>query len=987
MIPIRPMRGAGAGLVLGTLLVLLEGTSAPFHGGGHVVAAPWAIPSLLLLFAAAAAATFLAASVGKAGLVGVSAFLGYGAGHAAAAGAHARQLPLASHWDVILACLLPMSVLGLRGVAAKMPRRFAALGTVIFLAAAFTQRGRYHELREVVAGLAALCLLPLSFQLGSRIGRVAVRRAWLVLLAACVPSALLLGLRPEPVQWAQASGSATTLLAARIRTAALGDRNEGDLPRSAWPDYFEGPLPEQVQARLDADGGTRPEMVIFITVDALRADVVGRRDENGKPVTPTLDRMAREGFVFSRAYAPAPGTHLSFFGFLSGFYPSQYLAEDDAFNSLPLITKRLRSAGVQTRASYPLNGLTLEPETFRRRDLDFEVISGHGWDDPPVDATLRLLLEDRDTRPCFAYWHILRAHFPYEGRGSLWERYLQDIRAADAMVGRLLEALAMKAWGRRTWVIVSADHGEEFEEHGAFRHGTQLYEESVHVPLIVWGARVPRGSFDGPVSLVEIPPTLEELFRLPVAGRPRYAGRSLLPLILGLSDPERPEGVLIDNPPVGVARWNTLSAVATREWKLVTNERTRTAELFHLPADPRESRNLAYDRPEVTARLRTLLRSLRAHGSLGRGDVYADLEGLQDLFLEAEETGPGAVLAQLRLVKQLPKELFVRYLLYLASIAEPVAMREASRSFEDRADPLVRASLEVLKAQQGLLARNDVVALVERNRFPKNPDWQAARLALAARFHVPVEATAREADGLRLRLVRALYDVIVRGVAPSRELCRRGLRATSSWTRLEAARLVRFAPGTVSEDDLVSALERAREPHLERELLLSLDPASSRSRALLLGRLDPARPLSAQAAMARLAALRPPPAGLAAISFADPRYTGEEGPFLPGDALFARGKSRRMVLPYTKPAGKILLGLFLMFPSDGPKAVRLRLHCGARTWPIDYPPRDPALPLVISMDGDETAPLILEVTSGDPRDLRVAGLMASRPRTEGTSGH
>lgn len=975
------------GLVLGGLLALLEGASASLLAGGHAVGRFWALPCLVLLVAAATLATLLVCMLGRPGLIGAACFLGYMAGHTAAAGAHARRLPMAPHWDLILALLLPVGLLATRRLALRMPRRFAALGVVVFLAAAFTQRGRYLELREIAAGLAALFLIPLALDWGGRLRPRLARRALVMLVVLAIPSGLLAVLRPEPVQWAQASGSATTLLVARLRTAGFLRQDDGAPPRSVWPDYFEGPLPDKVQSWLDAGEDRRPEMVVFVTVDALRADVVGRRDGNGDPVTPTLDRMAREGFSFSRAYAPAPGTHLSFFGFLSGFYPSQYLAQSDAFNSVPLITERLQAGGVQTRASFPVNGLTLEPETFRRHHLDFEVASGHPWEDPPVDETLRLLLEDRDTRPCFAYWHILRAHFPYEGQGSLWERYLQDIHAADHMVERLLAAIAAKSWGRRVWVVVSADHGEEFEEHGALRHGTQLYEESVHVPLIVWGAQVPKGTSDRPVSLVEIPPTLEEIFRLPTAGRPHYAGRSLLPLMLGYHDAERPEGVLIDNPPVGVARWNTLSAVATREWKLITNERTRTEELFDLAADPHETRNLAYERPQIAAAQRGLLRSLRAHGSLGQGDVYADLEGLQDLFMEAEAVGPGAVLAQLRLIKHLPRDLLVRYLLYIASVAEPVSMREAARSFQDNPDPLVQGSLEVLKAQRGLLDRDEVVALVTDREFAENADWEAARHALAARFRIPVDDRDAAPESLRLRLLRALSHLVVRGEAPPDGLCRQGLRARSAWTRLEAARLARHAPTTISEDDLLSALDRAREPHLARELLLGLDPSSPRSMARLLEHLDPAHPLLAQAAMARLAAVNPMPPGLTAISFADPKYTGSDGPFMKGDPIFARGRSRTMRLPYAKPPGEVLVGLFLTFPSDGSQAVRLMLRCGARSWPIDYPPRDPALPVIIPMTGNESAPLVLEIISGDPRNLRLAGLIACSLAKRSSSGH
>jgi arylsulfatase A-like enzyme len=111
--------------------------------------------------------------------------------------------------------------------------------------------------------------------------------------------------------------------------------------------------------------------------------------------------------------------------------------------------------------------------------------------------------------------------------------YDGEIHYTDHNVGRLLDTLQRAGRLDDTLVVLTSDHGEEFREHGMFGHGNTLYEESIHVPLLVrFPARVAAGrAVDEPASLVDLAPTILDLCDLPVPNG--TWGRSLVPLLAG----------------------------------------------------------------------------------------------------------------------------------------------------------------------------------------------------------------------------------------------------------------------------------------------------------------------------------------------------------------------------------------------------------------------------------------------------------------------
>jgi len=191
--------------------------------------------------------------------------------------------------------------------------------------------------------------------------------------------------------------------------------------------------------------------------------------------------------------------------------------------------------------------------------------------------------------------------------------YDAELAWVDENIGRLLEGL--KAQGRleHTLIVVTGDHGEEFFEHGRYGHRNGLSEQTLHVPLIVWGPGlgVPAGRVVAdPVAIYDILPTLIDYAGLPE--EPGLYGRSLRPLVEGGSLPARPlSAALTYFPREPVGYYELYRAVAVNGLKLVSKVRVRWSpdaerdlagdtiegseqvQVFDLAADPLEQHDLA----------------------------------------------------------------------------------------------------------------------------------------------------------------------------------------------------------------------------------------------------------------------------------------------------------------------------------------------------------------------------------------------------------
>src|SRR5262249_20606833 len=143
-------------------------------------------------------------------------------------------------------------------------------------------------------------------------------------------------------------------------------------------------------------------------------------------------------------------------------------------------------------------------------------------------------LEKHGEGPLFLFLHFMDAHYPYDAagaEGAPFEAYLREVALCDAAIGRLIDALKTEHMWSRTALIVASDHGEAFGQHDTPYHGLTLYEELVRVPIVV---RVPgdtRRTVDAPVSLIDVGPTILDLFRQRTPGA--FMGQSLVPFLRG----------------------------------------------------------------------------------------------------------------------------------------------------------------------------------------------------------------------------------------------------------------------------------------------------------------------------------------------------------------------------------------------------------------------------------------------------------------------
>jgi arylsulfatase A-like enzyme len=388
--------------------------------------------------------------------------------------------------------------------------------------------------------------------------------------------------------------------------------------------------------------------VILIVIDTLRADHLGTYGY-ARLTSPALDAFARTGAVFSHAYATSPWTLPSFGSIFTGLLPSQHGA--GALLSVgPKVLYGKLADGPTTLAErfhafgYPTQAVAgnpnLDPRFGVARGFDGYDYYAGGMDDIRradviVDRALAWI-GSRHGAPFFLFIHFFDPHMNYDppaatrgrftnglphGRlslpfaesarvraGRLWlsaqeqefvrAAYDEEIAFVDLQLGRLFAALQADGLFERSIVLLTADHGEEHWDHNGFEHGHTLYEELVHVPLIVWGPGVRPGRIDDPISLIDVPPTL-----LAAVGAPAIdaaPGLSLWPLLTtGEITPARP--LLAERPRYGPDR----SAVIRWPYKAVIDLTGGPSRLFDLSADPGERVNLSAKYPGMMASLRS----------------------------------------------------------------------------------------------------------------------------------------------------------------------------------------------------------------------------------------------------------------------------------------------------------------------------------------------------------------------------------------------
>jgi arylsulfatase A-like enzyme len=355
------------------------------------------------------------------------------------------------------------------------------------------------------------------------------------------------------------------------------------------------PLPE---------GPRRPGAdVVLITVDATRADHVGAYGY-ARPTTPNIDALARRGVRFERAYAQAPHTSFSIASLMTGkYYPTlARVAPQSQHETLALAMRRY---GWKTAAFFPPAVFFIDAQkmkTFETTNFDFEYVKYEYLDADQRVEQIDDFFRKENPRRVFLWLHLFEPHEPYQAHpghdfGSRdIDRYDSEIAYCDAVVGRVIAYLQRER--PNAIIVVAADHGEEFDEHGGRYHGTTLYDEQVRVPLIIYVPGLPAHVVAGPVQLIDIAPTILGLLDLLAPARMR--GTDLGPW---LATPPAPDDRL---PPVFAEVEDKRMVVKGKE-KLICDLAKDYCAYHDLGTDPREEHNLAETRPERVAALHQLL--------------------------------------------------------------------------------------------------------------------------------------------------------------------------------------------------------------------------------------------------------------------------------------------------------------------------------------------------------------------------------------------
>lgn len=417
--------------------------------------------------------------------------------------------------------------------------------------------------------------------------------------------------------------------------------------------------------------GSPETPVLVLLVDALRPDRLGCYG-NPRPTSPAIDRLAKDGVRFAQAVTASTFTKSSVASIFTGRYPFQHGVYWGSSRETPgvfggavtsdlLPESETTIAEVLARHGYLTNAWVQNSHLrgFMGFDQGFLDYRDQQGSISRINRLFGRFLAGPGRRyGFFTYLHYIDLHDPYrprppydtmfqpagagdpyagidlanwgtflaevrEGKRTLSEAevsrfealYDGQIRFVDDEVGKLLERLKQLDLYDRSLIVLIADHGDGFMEHGFISHSTTPYDELARVPLIV---KLPHGEHAGrvveeQVRLVDLFPTVLEA--VGIRERLELAGCSLMPLLDPKSRSLRPPTCSEAVIEIAEEGAEPIVAVRTQAFKLIVHEK-RPAELYDLHADPSEKVNLAAAPPPGAERLFTIADLVRkAHAA------------------------------------------------------------------------------------------------------------------------------------------------------------------------------------------------------------------------------------------------------------------------------------------------------------------------------------------------------------------------------------
>lgn len=446
-----------------------------------------------------------------------------------------------------------------------------------------------------------------------------------------------------------------------------------------------------------SDSPNFPPKIVLITVDTLRADMLLNALDGGEALMPNVMGLAEDGLIFTQATAPSSWTLPAIASMMSGLDPMTHGVDRSNKRmsaEMHTLAERLSEANYLTGAF--VYNFYIHPELkadqgfedfyfcdAKKVQMEMQVLlhqlelrrAKFEFGNDPVRESTRMAqrwLARRDHAKTFLWVHYIDPHMPYappeefapaefrdrpasfEVRPAEWPRvwrypeedrqwikalYGGEVRYVDHCIGQIIQTLKETGQYDDALIIFTSDHGEEHWDHGRFEHAHAMYQELMHVPLVIKlpHSRV-KGERNSRVAVPQIYPTVLELVGIPTSEvNSDYA--SLVPLIEEKSDSTTNTTLFANS----TLYFDELSSVIQDDLKLIHNVTENTYMLFDLKADPLETRDLASERPDERDRLAALLAAHLAHGKDRReqlglkfeadGDAMSEdlLRGLNDL--------------------------------------------------------------------------------------------------------------------------------------------------------------------------------------------------------------------------------------------------------------------------------------------------------------------------------------------------------------------
>jgi arylsulfatase A-like enzyme len=419
------------------------------------------------------------------------------------------------------------------------------------------------------------------------------------------------------------SGEPTVRLVDKFDAGYLADFEPiGRLPAARVPAVLRAPAPRRGRPVVAAP--RRPPNVILLVLESVAARWTGVSG-GLYDTTPTLKAESARGLIADSFYAHVGRSSNALASMLLSVYPR--LDFRDFTEEYPRVTRTslanaFRNGGYRTAFLTPSDlswagwqdfvktrGFD-EVRDYRGLPCDTLVSSWGVEDRCLVDGLIQFIDKD-PAHPFFAMGWTQQTHHPYEPTPGVptldlakepspdaWDldRYLNVLHETDHQLERLFDAVRDAGLADDTLIVVVGDHGQAFGfPHDSYLQGRTVYEEDVHVPLLLWFPRRYRIGMHTPAvgGHVDLAPTIADLAGLPLA--PDWQGRSLL-------DPQRSPRAYFY-----VAQDEFKLGVREATWKYILDLRSGVEELYDLASDPTEQHNLATVQPERCVRLRQRL--------------------------------------------------------------------------------------------------------------------------------------------------------------------------------------------------------------------------------------------------------------------------------------------------------------------------------------------------------------------------------------------